>query len=336
MKNTALPLITRGTIALCVLLLLGLLIIPASAGISQSTIAQGDTLYVNGQAPGSQQVALYFFGPNYFKYATAQVNSGSYTYELTTTSDMSPSQYYCVVQSPGTGSTFSVGPVTVGQTTYITVKPGSGVPADGNSFVVQGPNALQGSQAAYALEQMLQSPNIPDLSQTFTFTIDYPMITISPIGTQYMGTPFTISGTTNLAAGDNLLVDVRIATFWPMSKEEANAQDSSSWSQGDAGSVIIQQGTTSGQNIWSFSVNPLHSSLYEVTVTGIKTGATASRQFVISNQSVPTVVPTTTTTTAAATTIPTNVPTPTSSPGFGLIAAVGTIGAVSLLVFRRH
>ncbi|HJK75924.1 MAG TPA: hypothetical protein O0X59_05935, partial [Methanocorpusculum sp.] len=91
-----------------------------------------------------------------------------------------------------------------------------------------------GSQAAYALEQMIQSPNIPDLSQTFTFTIAYPTITINPIGTQYMGVPFTVSGTTNLAAGDTLLVSVQIATFWPMGKEEANAEDAESWSQGDS------------------------------------------------------------------------------------------------------
>ena len=103
---------TRTVLGLCVLLFLAVLVIPVSAGVSQSTIAQGDTLYVSGQAPGSQQVALYFFGPNYFKYDTVQVNGGSYTYQLTTTSDMSPSQYYCVVQSPGTGSRFSVGPLT--------------------------------------------------------------------------------------------------------------------------------------------------------------------------------------------------------------------------------
>ena len=307
----------------------------SSAGVSQSTIAQGDTLYVSGQAPGSQQVALYFFGPNYFKYDTVQVNDGSYTYQLTTTSDMSPSQYYCVVQSPGTGSRFSVGPVTVGQTTYITVNPGSGVPADSNSFVVKGPNALQGSQAAYALEKMLQSPNIPDLSQTFTFTIAYPTITINPIGTQYMGVPFTVSGTTNLAAGDTLLVSVQIATFWPMGKEEANAEDAESWSQGDSGSVTVQQGASSGQNYWSFSVNPLHSSQYDVTVTGIKTGATASQEFSVSNQSKPTTVPTTAVTTAV-TTAATTVPAPTQSPGFGLAAAAGALGAVVFLTYRRH
>ena len=245
---------TRTVLGLCVLLFLAVLVIPVSAGVSQSTIAQGDTLYVSGQAPGSQQVALYFFGPNYFKYDTVQVNDGSYTYQLTTTSDMSPSQYYCV-------SRFSVGPLTIGQTTYITVNPGSGVPADGSSFVVKGPNALQGSQAAYALEQMIQSPNIPDLSQTFTFTIAYPTITINPIGTQYMGVPFTVSGTTNLAAGDTLLVSVQIATFWPMGKEEANAEDAESWSQGDSGSVTVQQGASSRTTGASPSTRCTHHSM---------------------------------------------------------------------------
>ncbi|HJK34835.1 MAG TPA: PGF-CTERM sorting domain-containing protein, partial [Methanocorpusculum sp.] len=201
--------------------------------------------------------------------------------------------------------------------------------------VVKGPNALQGSQAAYALEQMLQSPNIPDLSQTFTFTIAYPTITINPIGTQYMGVPFTVSGTTNLAAGDTLLVSVQIATFWPMGKEEANAEDAESWSQGDSGSVTVQQGASSGQNYWSFSVNPLHSSQYDVTVTGIKTGATASQEFSVSNQSKPTTVPTTAVTTAV-TTAATTVPAPTQSPGFGLAAAAGALGAVVFLTYRRH
>lgn len=151
-------------------------------------------------------------------YDIAQVNDGAYTYRLDTTTDMSPSQYFCVVQSPGTGSGFSVGPLTVGQTTYITVNPGSSVPADGSSFVVKGSNAQQGFQAAYALEEMLKSPNIPDLSQTFTFEIVSPLITINPVGTQYMGVPFTVSGTTNLAAGDNLQIAVTVFTFWPMGK----------------------------------------------------------------------------------------------------------------------
>ncbi len=327
-------LIARVVLGVGVLLILAVLITPVSAGVSQSTIAQGDTLYVNGQAPGSQQVALYFFGPNYFKYATAQVNDGMYSYQLDTTSDMSASQYFCIVQSPGTGSTFSVGPLTVGGTTYITVNPGSGVPADGSSFVVQGPNALQGSQAAYALENMLNSPNIPDLFQTFTFQIAYPQITINPVGTQYMGNSFIVSGTTNLAVGDTLSVDVTVFTFWPMGKEEQNAEGSSSWSQGGSGQTTVLAGTTEGQNLWSYSVGPLHSSEYELSVTGIKTGASTAQQFVVSNQTGPTVVPTTLKTTAATTVPTTAAPTPTQSPGFGILAVMGMLGA-ALLISRR-
>ena len=52
---------TRAVLGICALLFLAVLMVPVSAGVSQSTIAQGDTLYVSGQAPGSQQVALYFF-----------------------------------------------------------------------------------------------------------------------------------------------------------------------------------------------------------------------------------------------------------------------------------
>ncbi|MDV0442554.1 hypothetical protein [Methanorbis furvi] len=313
----------------CVLLIFAALAAPASA---DTVVAQGDPFYVSGQAPGAQQVALYFFGPNYFKYTKVQVNGGLYSYELQTTADMSPSEYYCVVQSPGTGSTFSVGPVTEGDTTYITVNPGSGVPADGSSFVVVGPNALQSSQAAYALVNMINSPNIPDLCQTFTFQIAYPLITINPVGTQYMGTPFIISGTTNLAVGDVLSVEVTIFNFWPSDKEVQNAVDSSSWSQGTSGQTIVLAGPTSGQNVWSYSVVPLHPSDYEVSVTGIKTGASATQEFVVSDQSpvvptaAPTALPTLTPSTAA--------PVPTQTPGFGILAVVGMFGA-ALLILRR-
>lgn len=322
------------------LLLIAVLIVPASAAVSSSTIAQGDPLQVTGQAPGAQQVALYFFGPNYYYYTTTSVNDGSYSYTLQDTSSLSPSEYYCVVQSPGTGSSFSVGPVTVGSTTYITVNPGSGVPADGSSFIVQGSGALQASQAAYALEQMLSSPNIPDLSQTFTFQIVASQITINPIGTQYWGVPFSVSGTTNLAAGDSLLVTVSLFEFWPENKETENAVDSSAWSDGDSGTVIVQAGSSSGSNTWSFSVNPLHSSQYELTVTGISSQVSASQEFNVVNETPSVATPTAIITAPAATAAPvaptatTAVPTQ-PSPGFGVgtlsLMSVGLLGAVVML-----
>ena len=330
MKMIPVPRYSQAAAGIFFLILTAALIIPASAGIASSTTAQGDPLHIDGQAPGSPQVALYFFGPNYYFYDTAQVTGGTYSYTLDDTSSLSPSQYYCVVQSPGTGSSFGVGPVTVGSTTYITVNPGSGTPADGNSFIVQGPGALQGSQAAYALEEMLKSPNIPDLSQTFTFQIVAPQIIINPVGTQYRGIPFTVSGTTNLAAGDNLMVTVSLYDFWPESKETENSIDASSWNQGASGTVIVQPGESAGSNLWSFNVNPLHSSQYELTVTGIVASASASQQFMVSNQTPPTAVQTT----ATATTIPqtpTTAPTPQPSPGLGLLAVIGLLSTAAAL-----
>ncbi len=330
MNMIPLPRYSQAAAGIFFLILTAALIIPASAGVASSTVAQGDPLHVDGQAPGSQQVALYFFGPNYYSYDTAQVTGGTYSYTLDDTSSLSPSQYYCVVQSPGTGSSFGVGPVTVGSTTYITVNPGSGTPADGSSFIVQGPGALQGSQAAYALEEMLKSPNIPDLSQTFTFQIVAPQIIINPVGTQYRGVPFTVSGTTNLAAGDNLMVTVSLYDFWPESKETENSVDASSWSQGASGTAIVQPGESAGSNLWSFTVNPLHSSQYELTVTGIVASASASQQFMVSNQTAPTAVPTTATATTVPQT-PTTAPTPQPSPGFGLLALIGLLGTAAVL-----
>jgi hypothetical protein len=295
------------------------LAVPVSAAVSPGTVALGDTLTVSGEAPGAKQVAIYIFGPNYFHYATVSVDGRHYSYQLQIPDTLSASQYYCVVQSPGTGSSFSVMPVTVDGTTYITTA------SSESRFAVTGPGALQSSQAAYALEQMIDSPDIPDLCQTFTFQVVLPRAGIDPIGTRQAGVPFTISGTTNLAAGDQLLVEIRSPEFWPAGK---NAGLSRELAAGDSGTATVRAGP-GDYNIWSFAVSPLREGSYQAVVSGVAGSVSAAQDFPVVTEvpaaetiALPTV-------TASDTAVP--VPAPTVSPGFGVPAALG-----AFLFFRRR
>lgn len=317
----------KSTLIIAAILLLLIFVTPCSAALSSSTVALGDTLTVSGEAPGARQVAIYIFGPNYFHYAVTSVDNRQYEYKLDIPMDLSQSQYFCIVQSPGTGTTFTVAPVTVDGITYITTNPQIGVPAQGSSFIVSGSGALQSSQAANALEQMINSPNIPDLSQTFTFQVVLPRNTISVIGTQEEGTSFTISGTTNIAAGNDILVDVNLIEFLPTDKNE---NSSSLWATGDSGTVVVRQGS-GGSNTWSFQVKPLAAGSYRVIVSAISLSFSANQEFSVVS-SVPTVTVTTALPTVTTTTeVPT--PAPTESYGFGVMALILAIGAVA--VFRK-
>jgi hypothetical protein len=55
-----------------------------------------------------------------------------------------------------------------------------------------------------------------------TFDVEEPYIFIDPIGDKEAGSKFTITGTTNVAVGDKLIIDVTSAAFGPTKKTEAS------------------------------------------------------------------------------------------------------------------
>jgi len=193
---------------------------------------------------------------------------------------------------------------------------------------------LQAPNAATALINALDSPNIPDTYVKLTFVIDEPQLFIDPIGDKAAGSTFTISGTTNLAAGNTLNIDVTSAAFQPGQKTEASAFS------GTGGSTVIQKGD--GMNTWSFEVDGSSFKVdqYIVTVESIDAGQTATTIFNVV-EAVPTTQPSGNVTTPTGTeTTPTGTettePTPTIAPGFGAILALAGLGAVAFLVLRRN
>jgi len=148
----------------------------------------------------------------------------------------------------------------------------------------------------------------------------------------------TITGHTNLAAGDRLLINVVSAGFTPTEKGTGGGFS------GAAGTVVVQQG--SPLNMYAFDVNisTFSQGDYLVTVESEETGFRDSAQFVLPWTPVPTQVPLTpvptppTTAPPATSPFPT-VPAPSASPTPAPLSWIMSIGAlalaVSIMMLRR-
>ncbi|MDK2989944.1 MAG: hypothetical protein PWR16_1473 [Methanoculleus sp.] len=306
-----------------------------TATTSGATVAKGDDLTISGTAQGNPDdgVRIWIFGKNYYgaenelNVITANVESdGSFEEDNIDTSNLASGQYFVVVQHP-MASGFGVVPGSDADSNSI-----FRLGADGNPTVfVANLVGLQASEAANALITALDSPYVDDTYVKLTFVIEEAQIFIDPIGDKAAGSTFTITGTTNLAVGDTLNVEVTSAAFQPTSKTEAAGFASV------AGTAEVQQGD--GANTWSFEVDgtSFKPDQYIVRVESIDTDTTATANFNVV-EAVPTTQPTTPVETeTAVTTAPTTTTeaTPTQSPGFGALLALAGLGAVAFLVLRR-
>jgi len=298
-----------------------------TATSSGAVVAKGDDLTLTGTAQGDPgNVAVWVFGKNMQLLAQSATveDDGTFEYDIDNTETFSAGQYFVVIQHPMMDKIFGIEPGTGTQEGWI-------VGASGSGFTPVNIARLQASDAATALITALDSPNIDDTYVKLTFVVEEAQIFIDAIGDKAAGSTFTITGTTNLAVGDTLNIEVTSAAFQPTTKSEASGFGSV------AGVTTVQQGD--GANTWSFEVDgsSFKPDQYIVNVESIETDTTATATFnvveaVPTTQATPTttvtgeVTPTTTTTTAA---------TPTTTPGFGALLALAGLGAVAFLVLRR-
>ncbi len=312
-----------------------------TASVSSNTLAQGDILYIQGTAEGKpSSVDVWIFGKNYRSCsngATVQ-SDASYSYKLDrgVTSDLFAGQYFAVVQHPMMNGIFDIIGDATGTACKNAVGTGSKTWIGGAPTVVL--TGLQASDAATALVDLLNSPNIDDTYTKLSFFVEAPFLQINTIGDHYVGDTFTITGITNLAEGDQILMTVVSASFQPTEKTQTGEFS------GTSGTVTVQKGDT--YNTFSFDVDAstFKPDEYLVTAESIEPSQTATATFnILEGQ--PTTVPTTAVTTAATTAPPTTVVTtvPTTAattaqpqPGFGALVALVGLGAVALLVLRRR
>jgi trimeric autotransporter adhesin len=301
---------------------------PQNSQSSGSVIANGDPVYIHGVATGQPRNGLqvWLTGNNYLKVSTISVDGdNTYTYELASadTRNLASGQYFVVIQHPMMNGQFDVvyDPAT-GKVTNRILGGGTTI------FQMSGAGSLQGPASASALVQAISSQNIDDTFVTYSFFISSPTALINPIGDHAVGDKFTISGSTNLAVGDNLMVEITSASFKPTQKTQDNAFS------GAAGMVKVVPGSM-GYNHWSFDVDTSAFSPdeYIVTVNGIDARAAGSTTFNVLPSTVktpdtpqePAVIRTPVTSLTSLTPVPPNTTPTQKSPlplSFGIMALV--------------
>jgi hypothetical protein len=251
-------------VSLVLLLLLAACSVPA-AGNGVAVIARGDPFVLSGTATGDPAagVAVWVFGENAWRRETVPVADDSFTFEIGggETADLAPGMYVVIVQHPMGNGRFDVdlAPETpgAGQTSVVST--------GGGRFVIEGPGALPSSQAAGALVTLLASPAIDDTYVSTAFVLENPLMlpAVPDAGVVRPGDEATIAGTTNLAAGNELVYSVERVHLEPEGKTAAPPVA--------GGSVAVQPGTP---NTWSlsFSTEGWAPGYYLVTIENPATG----------------------------------------------------------------
>jgi PGF-CTERM protein len=312
-----------------------------SATASQSVVAAGDKFHIVGNAQGkpSPGIMIWILGKNFdFITTTSVADDSTFDYEVSsgTTANMAAGQYFVVVQHPMYNNQFDVFPGTGANAGYVM---GTFPVNPSRLFKIEGSGSLQGSDAAEALVQAINNPSVDDTYTKLQFLVEVPTIRIDPVTQHSVGDKFTITGTTNLAVDDEIIVEVTSSSFQPTEKTQSGEFS------GATGTVKVIKGTE-GFNTWSFPVDSssFKPDEYIVKASGITVTASASTLFNVVAFTPTTVVttkPTTpptnvTVTTTVTTPPPTTVPPTTTTPGFGALVALAGLGAVAFLVVRRH
>ncbi|HOX36008.1 MAG TPA: hypothetical protein P5217_05130 [Methanoregulaceae archaeon] len=298
---------------------------------STPATSKGDPVTIRGTATGQPAGGLqvWVIGNNYAMVDAVSVNADdSFSYELksSVTANLAQGQYFVLIQHPMMNGEFDVGyNAARGEVTS--------VPDGTTLFKLTGSGRLPASDAASALVGGVASQNIDDSFSAVSFVISPPTTAINPVGDHVVGDAFVIAGTTNLAAGDALMVDVVSSSFKPTSKTQSGEFT------GASGTVYVQRGT--GYNRWSFPVDTdaWKPDEYIVTVSAVLQDATASTTFVLREFEPVTTTPMTPATTVVptppATTVTAPPTTPAAAPGaFGVVA--GILAFIALGYSRRN
>jgi hypothetical protein len=325
------------------LFLCAILIIPPVSSIALSpgnsfaaapTIANGDPVFIHGIATGHPGAGLqvWLIGYNYVKITTVYtIADNTYEYELKSadTQTLASGQYFVLVQHPMMNGEFDI---------YYDSSTGSVINRQlgtGTSiFQLTGAGSLQNPDGANALMRAIGSQNLDDTFATTSFIVGNPTAFINPVGDHVVGDKFTITGSTNLAAGNNLMIEIISSSFRPSQKVQG-AEFS-----GSAGMVTVEPGTD-GLNKWSFDVDAstFKPDEYIVKVSGTTNEVTGTTTFSIVEKSPAT--PATTVTVQTTTILPAvTEPAAISSPQPPVTESpapfAGVIGILCILILARQ
>jgi len=245
-------------------------------------IPKGDPVVIRGVATGHPQQGLqvWILGNNYAHVRTVSVNAdNSYQFKLVgqETQNLASGQYFVLIQHPMMNGEFDI-VYNAGTGQVINRQRGGGMAI----FSLTGRGSLQGPQAAEALLSAVNDPDTDDSFTTVFFYIEPPHAFIDPIGNYEVGDRFAIGGSTNLAAGDDLLIEVYSSSFHPTTKEQGGEFS------GVTGMVKVQPGP-GNYNHWSFPVDTKSwkPDEYIVTVFAVLQNVRESTTFIITERKAP-------------------------------------------------
>ena len=323
-----------------------------TAELSSSVVAQDSKLTISGTAEAAETVMYYVFGNNKFASGKLAVDDdGSFEKELTiSAAQFATGQYFVVVQHPMYDKLFNIGPMYYNVSDpngyYSSLVPTTASPVGNKAEAVivlnttgpyYGSGAAtydeilfstlerQSSNAAEALCQALDTQNIDDLYVKATFVVAQPTATINPVDDVAKGAKLVVSGTSNMAPGTLVTVEMLSTAFAAIPKESVNSasfitlttkvQDDGTWE------VTFD---TTGLNVDEYTIG--------ATVDDIKTPTVVVK--VLESAPVTPEQPDTPVTPEQPE--QPEQPTEPETPGFGALAALAGLGAVAVLLLRRE
>lgn len=234
------------------------------ASVNSSTIAEGDDLIIYGTATGNpEHISIWIFGePTTF--STCKVlcdKSGSFQRIIKgeVSKNFHPGQYYIVVQHPMMNGKSDV------------IAEGKNIGTIWDDSIAINVEKMQPYEALKKLLDLLNNRECDDTYTTLSFVVEQPWMRIDPIGYKKIGDLFAITGTTNVAVGNSLHVEITTTG------EEKKFPRQITMSIGDLGVI---KGETYNQ--WNFDVD---SSTYKpgkyMVLTQIKDKKLESHEFFI-------------------------------------------------------
>jgi hypothetical protein len=304
-------------------------LVPGNSFSDAPMIANGDPVYIHGIATGHPRDGLqvWLFGNNYMKITSVSTNAdNSYEYELTPadTRTLAPGQYFVLVQHPMMNGQFDIS-YNAATGSVFNRQLGAGT----SIFQLTRAGSLQSTDSANALMQAINSQNLDDTFAATSFIVNPPTAFINNIGDRQVGEQFIITGSTNLAAGDDLMVEIASSSFRPTSKSQSGEFT------GTAGTVKVQPGS-GGLNRWSFPVDAsaFKPDEYIVKVSGITIDVTGSTLFnIVEARPVISATPSPVTTERTMTPVATTIPTPLPTTQKSSLSMMGITGAIALVSF---
>jgi hypothetical protein len=228
--------------------------------------------------PDISTVRIWIFGKNYAEITSIPVKAdGSYNFTLNADHTQALNgTYRLIAQFPQTSNQFNINPIISESKNVMEDKSGRLIL---NIQNIRDGNA-DGLDTADKLEREIGKPGNGDRSINATLNVESPWVHINPIGNYTVGDKFTLSGTTNLAAGyEDGFIDFWSVSYVPTLSNGGTMEQVSPVSF----PLFVTRGSC-GNNSWSWDVDTSNfkPDEYFVAITFSKPYAQTSEIFKIS------------------------------------------------------